>query len=686
MDGSCVTETFIKIAIDGPSGSGKSSISKGIADALNFGYLDTGALYRAASILVQEILETNPINTADIIEILSRKPIEISIDPIDFWIFADHQDVTAEIRTIKVSDLSSIISAIPEVRILMVNLQQKIIEKSADVYSGIVVEGRDISSVVMPDADFHFFLTADNNVRAARRSNELQEPLNEVLDHLNTRDERDTKRNISPLEKSTKAILVDTTDFELLESIDFVLNKIVTSTEAFDLLDEQEPFQKLGTAAETFKPVVAVLGRPNVGKSTLVNRLIGQRSAVTEDTPGVTRDRVSYETEWNGRDFVVVDTGGWDSKAVGMYEQVARQAEFAIREADLCVLVIDATIGAVEDDLALIKYLRAANVKTILIANKVDSPKDESDAAQLWNLGLGEPYLISALHGRGAGDLLDKIVENLPESPGKFKTHTGTRSIALLGRPNVGKSSLLNKLVGSNRAVVSPTAGTTVDPIDEYVELDGTGWLFIDTAGIRKKFKHDSGHEYYAVLRSQGAIDRAEVVVIVIDATEELSDQDRRIINMAEEAGRAIVLCFNKWDNVDEDRRLMLDREIDKDLQQQKWIPRLNISAETGRGLNKIPDTLKLALSNWERRITTSQLNKLIADFVMQNPHPLRGGRQAKILFATQVTTSPPTFAVFTTRVLDDGYVRFLERKLRENFDFTGTPIRIKQRIRNQKK
>lgn len=681
-----MTDTFIKIAIDGPSGSGKSSVSKGIANALNFGYLDTGALYRAASIIAEDILNIDPINVVNVLEILNRKPITISIDPLDFWVRADNEDITTTIRSINVSNLSSLISAIPEVRIVMVNLQQKIIKSAAEHFSGIVVEGRDISSVVIPDADFHFYLTAADQIRAARRSTELQKPVDEVLDHLTLRDARDSNRAVSPLEKSSKAILVDTTDFELQESVDFVLNHIIAATDTFEPLDDTDPLLNLVFKQDAFKPIVAVLGRPNVGKSTLVNRLIGQRSAVTEDTPGVTRDRVSYETEWNGRDFVVVDTGGWDSKAVGMYEQVARQVEFAIREADLCVLVIDATIGAVEDDLALIKQLRGANVKTILIANKVDSPKDESDAAQLWNLGLGEPYLISALHGRGAGDLLDKIVENLPSTPGKYKTHSGTRAIALLGRPNVGKSSLLNKLVGANRAVVSPIAGTTVDPIDEYIELDGVGWLFIDTAGIRKKFKHDSGHEYYAVLRSQGAIDRAEVVVIVIDASEELSDQDRRIINMAEEAGRAIVLCFNKWDKVDDDRRIMLDREIDKDLQQQKWIPRLNISAETGRGLNKIPETLKLALSNWEKRIATSQLNKLIADFVMQNPHPLRGGRQAKILFATQVTTSPPTFAVFTTRVLDDGYVRFLERKLRENFDFIGTPIRIKQRIRNQKR
>jgi GTPase len=684
MGGSCVTESFLEIAIDGPSGSGKSSVAKGIAEALNFAYLDTGALYRAATLLVinHEISFTN---IFEIIKEISRSEILISTDPADFWITVNTVDVSKEIRTIEISDKSSQISAIPEVRNLLIQIQRTIIEKANKTSSGIVVEGRDIGSVILPNADFKFFLTATDDVRTQRRSKELGDSTDAVKNHLELRDLRDSSRIVSPLQKLSDATEIDTSNLTLEESIHLVLDKIVNATSDFVSPDDEEVDFQIKKSDDTFKPIVAILGRPNVGKSTLVNRLIGQRSAVTEDTPGVTRDRVSYESEWNGRSFVVVDTGGWDSKAVGMYEQVARQAEFAITEADLCLLVIDATVGATDDDLALIKHLRSAKVPTLLIANKVDSPKDESDAAALWNLGLGEPFLISALHGRGAGDLLDKIVENLPVEPGKFESHPNARAIALLGRPNVGKSSLLNKLVGSARAVVSPTAGTTVDPIDEYVELDGSEWVFIDTAGIRKKFKQDSGHEYYAVLRSQGAIDRAEVAVIVVDASEELSDQDRRIINMAEEAGKAIVLCFNKWDVVDEDRRLSLDREIDKDLQQQRWIPKLNISATTGRGLNKIPEALRMVLGNWERRITTSSLNKLVADFVMQNPHPLRGGRQAKILFATQVTTSPPTFAVFTTRPLDDGYVRFLERKLRENFDFVGTPIRIKQRIRNSK-
>jgi GTP-binding protein len=682
--GNYVTESFLEIAIDGPSGSGKSSVAKGIAEALNFDYLDTGALYRAATLLVIE----NEIELTDVFTIIkqiSKSEILISTNPLDFWITVDNKDVTNEIRTIEVSDKSSQISAIPEVRNLLIQIQRAIVGKSTRNTTGIVVEGRDIGSVILPNADFKFFLTATDEIRVARRSRELGDAAEAVKEHLKLRDLRDSSRNISPLQKLDDAIEIDTSNLSLNESIDLVLNIIATDTSEFISTEAEEEFGSFKKEIDLFKPTVAILGRPNVGKSTLVNRLIGQRSAVTEDTPGVTRDRVSYESEWNGRSFVVVDTGGWDSKATGMYEQVARQAEFAITEADLCLLVIDATVGATDDDLALIKHLRAARVPTLLIANKVDSPKDESDAAALWNLGLGEPYLISALHGRGAGDLLDKVVENLPSEPGKFESHPDARAIALLGRPNVGKSSLLNKLVGSARAVVSSTAGTTVDPIDEYVELDGSEWVFIDTAGIRKKFKQDSGHEYYAVLRSQGAIDRAEVALIVIDASEELSDQDRRIINMAEEAGRAVILCFNKWDAIDEDRRLTLEREIDKDLQQQKWIPKLNISATTGRGLNRIPETLRMVLTNWERRITTSSLNKLVADFVMQNPHPLRGGRQAKILFATQVATSPPTFALFATRPLDDGYVRFLERKLRENFDFVGTPIRIKQRIRNAK-
>ncbi|MBM3691651.1 MAG: ribosome biogenesis GTPase Der, partial [Actinobacteria bacterium] len=591
----------------------------------------------------------------------------------------DGKDVSKLIRTLEISELSSRLSSLVTVRNYLLKLQRMVIDEVKAIRSGIVVEGRDIGSVVMPDADFKFYLTASAEIRAERRSLELGVNSSEIVKHINERDNRDTNRKVSPLILPPDAVIIDTSQLSLEQCVERILYLVSINEEPSTVTDYE-----LDSGTDLYLPVVAVLGRPNVGKSTLVNRLIGQRSAVTEDQPGVTRDRVSYETEWNHQTFVVVDTGGWDPKALGMYEQVARQAEFAITQADLCLLVIDVSVGATDDDLLLIKKLREAKQPVILVANKVDSAKEEADASLLWSLGLGEPFAISALHGRGAGDLLDLIVEKLPKESESYEKHPSARSIAILGRPNVGKSSLLNRLVGSERAVVSDVSGTTVDPIDEYVKIGDYEWLFIDTAGIRKKFKQDSGHEYYAVLRTQATIDRAEVVIVLIDSAEELSDQDRRIINMIQESGKAIVLCFNKWDLVDEERRIEIDREIDKDLQQQKWIPRLNISASTGRGVLKIPDLLNEVLDNWNRRIPTSELNRLIKDFVSANPHPLRGGRQPKILFATQVGIKPPTFALFTSRLLDDGYIKFLERVLREQYDFTGAPIRFKQRLRGK--
>ena len=681
--GNFVTNEFVQIAIDGPSGTGKSSVAKAIAANLGFGYLDTGALYRCVA-LAAAAASIQPDDLESLEAFLSKISIEISTDPKDQWIHLDGVNVAEQIRTLEISDLSSKFSAIPVVREYLLTKQREIISDFQHLGDGIVVEGRDIGSVVLPDADLKFFLTADPNIRAERRGSELGIANSDITKHLQDRDARDEQRSLSPLIATEDAIIVDTSTMNLADSIDLLMLEIAQSSVFVSELDDDDEIGGVQLLDE-WLPVVAILGRPNVGKSTLVNRIIGQRSAVTEDTPGVTRDRVSYQAEWNGRNFVVVDTGGWDSKATGLYEQVARQAEFAITQADLCLLVIDASVGATDDDLLLIRKLRESKIPILLIANKVDSPKDEADASSLWSLGLGEPFFVSALHGRNAGDLLDLIVTNLPTEPQRFKTHLGSNAVAILGRPNVGKSSLLNHLTGQSRAVVSDIAGTTVDPIDEHVRIGDTDWVFIDTAGIRKKFKQDSGHEYYAVLRTQGAIDRADVVVVLIDATEELSDQDRRIINLADEAGKGILICFNKWDLVDEDRRISLDREIDRDLQQQRWIPRINISATSGRSVLKIAPALEMILENWRRRIPTSELNKLIKEFVMENPHPLRGGRQAKILFATQVATSPPTFALFASRPLDDGYVRFLERRLRESFEFIGTPLRFKQRIRNNK-
>lgn len=432
-------------------------------------------------------------------------------------------------------------------------------------------------------------------------------------------------------------------------------------------------------------PVLAVVGRPNVGKSTLVNRMIGRREAVVEDVPGVTRDRVSYEAEWNGKRFMLMDTGGWDRKVRGMAAQIAAQAERAIAEADAVAFVVDATVGATDTDEAVVAVLRRTNKPVILVATKVDDAQSEIEAASLWSLGLGQPYPVSGLHGRGSGDLLDHIVNVLPEHGAGLSRGAGPRRVALLGKPNVGKSSLLNALAGAERVVVDDVAGTTVDPVDELITLNDRTWWFVDTAGIRRRAKEASGHEYYATLRTQAALDRAEVAIVLVDASEPLSEQDVRIISMVIESGRALVLAFNKWDLTDEERRHYLEREISRELVQVPWAPRVNISARTKRHVDKLTPALETALDSWEQRVPTGRLNQFIAEIVQAHPHPLRGGKQPRILFGAQVSVGPPTFALFTSGFLEAGYRRFIERRLRETFGFEGSPIRIVMRVREKR-
>ena len=432
-------------------------------------------------------------------------------------------------------------------------------------------------------------------------------------------------------------------------------------------------------------PVLAVVGRPNVGKSTLVNRIIGRREAVVQDVPGVTRDRISYDATWNGRAFTVVDTGGWDPDARGLAERIAAQAEVAVSVADAVLFVVDATVGITDADEAVVRILRKAKKPVILAANKVDDQRAEAEAYGLWNLGLGEPYPVSALHGRGSGDMLDAILAALPETPEEtFGEVGGPRRIAIVGKPNVGKSSLLNMLAKEDRVVVDNVAGTTVDPVDELITLGDRTWRFIDTAGIRKRVKEASGHEYYASLRTAGAIERAEVCVMVIDGSQPVSEQDLRIITQVAEAGRALVIAFNKWDLVDEERRYYLDREIERDLVRVQWAPRVNITARTGWHVDKLVPALDAALEGWSTRVGTGALNSFLGRLVAEHPHPVRGGKQPKVLFGTQASTEPPTFVLFTSGQLEAGYLRFIERRLREEFGFVGTPIHLEQRPRKK--
>jgi GTPase len=437
---------------------------------------------------------------------------------------------------------------------------------------------------------------------------------------------------------------------------------------------------------EQLAPVVAVVGRPNVGKSTLVNRILGRREAVVQDVPGVTRDRIAYDALWNGRRFTLVDTGGWEPDARGLQAMVSAQAERAAAMADVVLFVVDGRTGATETDLVVARTLRRADRPIVLAVTKVDDERYEADAAELWSLGLGEPRPVSGLHGRGSGDLLDAVLELLPDAPADVDAEGGPRRVALVGRPNVGKSSLLNRLTGEERAVVDAVAGTTIDPVDSLVELGGEVWRFVDTAGLRRRVHQAAGMEYYASLRTAAAIEAAEVAVVLLDAAERLSEQDQRVIAEVVDAGRALVLAFNKWDLVDEDRRDLLEKEIARDLARVAWAPRVNVSARTGRAVEKLATALQASLESWDRRISTGRLNTWLTEVVAQTPPPARGGKAPRVLFATQADTRPPRFVLFTTAFLEAGYRRFLERRLREDFDFTGTPIEISVRVREKRK
>jgi GTP-binding protein len=432
-------------------------------------------------------------------------------------------------------------------------------------------------------------------------------------------------------------------------------------------------------------PVLAVVGRPNVGKSTLVNRVLGRRAAVVEDTPGVTRDRVAYDALWNGRRFTVVDTGGWEPDARGLAARVAEQARVAVDAADAVLFVIDAVVGATDADEAVARVLHRSGRPVVLAANKVDDVRGEPDAAALWSLGLGEPWPVSALHGRGSGDLLDAVLAALPEAPRETGAEdAGPRRVALVGRPNVGKSSLLNRLVGAERSLVHEVAGTTRDPVDEIVAVGGEPWRFVDTAGLRRRVRQASGAEYYSSLRTAAAIESAEVAVVLLAADEPLTEQDQRIISMAVDAGRALVLAFNKWDLLDPDRRTTLEKEVARDLARVAWAPRVNVSAKTGRAVDKLAPALRTGLESWGTRISTGRLNAWLGEIVAMTPPPSRGGRVPRVLFATQAGVRPPRFVIFTTGFLEPAYRRFLERRLREDFGFAGSPIEISIRVRER--
>ncbi|MHA2788922.1 ribosome biogenesis GTPase Der [Corynebacterium sp. S7] len=473
----------------------------------------------------------------------------------------------------------------------------------------------------------------------------------------------------------------DQFDFEFDEDTDFE----DLTEEQWQEVDEQLGILDPGMVEEAL-PTVAIVGRPNVGKSTLVNRFLGRREAVVEDHPGVTRDRVSYLADWGGRRFWVQDTGGWDPDAKGIHAAIARQSEAAMQTADVIIFVVDSHVGITESDAAMAHELQRSEVPVILVANKFESDNQWADVAEFYGLGLGDPWPVSALHGRGGADVLDEVLRQFPEVPRSANSITdGPRRVALVGKPNVGKSSLLNKLSKSDRSVVDNVAGTTVDPVDEMIQLDERVWQFIDTAGLRRKVKTAQGHEYYASLRTRNVIEAAEVCVVVIDASQEITEQDQRVLSMVLEAGKALVIAFNKWDLMDEDRRYFFDRELEEQIDRLPWVSKINISAESGRALHKLEPAMIEALDNWDRRISTGQLNNWLREAIAANPPPMNNNRLPRLLFATMASTRPPTIVLFTTGFLEAGYRRYLERKFREQFGYHGTPVRIAVRVRERR-
>ena len=440
-------------------------------------------------------------------------------------------------------------------------------------------------------------------------------------------------------------------------------------------------------AVETVRgrPVVAVVGRPNVGKSSLVNRVLGRREAIVEATPGVTRDRHSFVGEWAGRSFEIVDTGGLEPGAAGLEQRVAEQAQVAIETADVIVLVVDAAVGPLQDDLVVADRLRAAGKPVLVVANKVDDPRDLSSSAAFFRLGLGEPIALSALHGTGSGDFLDALAAALPEETAAGDSSWA--SLAIVGRPNVGKSSLLNGLTRSERAIVDARPGTTRDPVDSYLALDEERTLrIVDTAGMRREVRIDDPLEYFSFLRSRRTLARVDATLLVVDASEGVTSHDQRIADEIVSHGRACVVALNKWDLVPSEPsdRARLDRGIDERLRFLPWAPRIRTSALSGRGLDKLLPAVDAAVAAHRHRLATPEVNRIVRDAQAARPHPRTRGKAVRVFYAVQAQVAPPTFVLFANAALETGYLRYVERSIRAHEPFAGTPLHVTARLRTR--
>lgn len=429
-------------------------------------------------------------------------------------------------------------------------------------------------------------------------------------------------------------------------------------------------------------PIVAVVGRPNVGKSTLVNRLVQGQDAIVHAMRGVTRDRSYHRTDWNARDFMLVDTGGIELGTDDAFgESIRRQAVIAAEEADAVIFVVDGSTGVTAGDQDVARILLRSDKPVFLVVNKSDTPGDESLIHEFWSLGLSEPRAVSALHGHGTGDLLDDLVAALPEL--EEEEETEEIGIAIIGRPNAGKSSLYNRLLGSERSIVSGVAGTTRDAIDTVLEREGKRYRIVDTAGLRRQSKIDESVEYYSFVRAMRAIDRADVALLMVDAADGITDGDQRVARFAQERGCAIIVLLNKWDLLaDEEAREALEDDIPRKLGFIDYAPLIRISALTGRGVNKLFDWIDRVYDSYSQQVPTSKLNRFLADLREAGHTISRGGVHLRVKYGTQTRNKPPGFTFFANhpKLVDENYRRYLENRMREVFDFTGTPVTLKFR------
>jgi GTPase len=660
----------IVVAIDGPAGSGKSTVARRVAAEVGLPHIDTGALYRAAALAC---LRAGVDLGAG--EACTDVVLRSSIERVGGRTYLDAEDVEDEIRGDAVTAAVSVVSAHAGVRDALTPIQ-----RMAVAAAGGVVEGRDIGTVVLPDADLKVFLTASLEERARRRGGQVgRDDLDALVSEIQQRDELDGGREVSPLQVAGDAWILDTTGWTLDEAVDTVVERLHEVVAGVDHA-EFEALAGDPLAVRRALPRVAIVGRPNVGKSTFVNRVLGDRIAIVEEKPGVTRDRTEHVADWLGRPFVIVDTGGWEHAAEGMAARIVEQAELAIRDADLVLFLVDATVGALEDDERYAKLLRRSGIPTLLVANKVDGDRQEAMVHDLYALGLGDPHPVSARHGRGVGDLLDEVLAALPAAPEEVPDESNVPHVAIVGKPNVGKSSLFNRLLGEERSIVDAVPHTTRDAVDTMIELDDETWVFVDTAGMRRRYRKGEDTELFSVDRTRDAIAAADLVLFVIDASEPIGEQDQRLAALLREAGRGVVIVCNKWDLVDDDRRLELERELDRLLSFAAWAPRVNVSAATGRGTLRLLPQLRTVWTNYRRRVPTRELNNVLLEATSRHPLPRRGNRQLKLKYATQAEVGPPRFVLFANGRIPDGYRRYLERELRGRYEFTGVPLLIDDR------